>query len=1403
MENMGVKMKTRKKRVKAKTATIKPNRLTISLIAASLLFAMLLFVHMFISGESAAVGNSLEVAGVEVAMTVTHVDELATVTFEITRNDAAEGVHALQILSVFDEEIMKPVYATADYNNPELKTFMAFSETLDDILRDNMIFHIGLADTEEGTNATGVISTISFNVIDFEGELPIHFVDLAALVQEGGNRVTHYHSDYATFAELWGESEKSEAAFAEATANTMQNGDGEALTVISEGAENVNGSGNYAEGDIVHIFAGLRNGYTFTGWSASPEVSFLNENHRWTTFTMPAYAVTVTANWETAVINLGDVNGDGVTDEADVILLTRFLLASDRVAFIAANPEFLYNNADMDGNGIINTADLTLLRYLANEAPRIRVHTTFPEGEVNSGFVDIKYTALPSSDAVVDGVFYSVNGDFRDYIYWYGNCDIGQARVFLAPGINQLEFTVRDSLGRTATYAIENTPYFNPGVIAPVPKEEYKEPSVIYEGEYFVSNRLNLLTVWPNEHICHDEILGALAASNGEAVGYSHVTGSYIVQVPQNDEAGLEALGASIVAASPHLFESFGLLGGVIDDSDYYENTNSAVWPMPNPENIEYALHRSRRNTFYFVNNRLLFETSQNHSPNLYDEMVNAMDSIEGTIIGYSPVTGSFLVEFPTSNFDELMDVVDNLLREQWSFGRIGLIGVTRTPAGDFNWNQDIRGSLPFTIEPFDSNAHWENGRDYYYLNEAWRRGGDVNLCPFGGNSVILHYENTYNIVWPMPNPASIEYALNPFWGDYNVDKYNYFINNRLIISGGAFDRDYNKIPFDEFFLSVTENFASKGGVILGYFPSKTFGLFSCTFLVEFPTNDFAELWEIAESLRGRPIFLQPTPDGDFNWHHSVDSRRGSFDVYYRSAFYGTCMGYTDEMRAALNEAWRNGGDFYFCPFREYPGYGFEYGLTPTVNQLQPFSDIKPWGLEYVNFPCAWVFNEAKANHQRQNVRIGVIDDTVGGSHPRLRIPPRNIRNAPSQNYPEDYRHGTAVMGVIGMAHVSYDNRMGGINIARENLFAYDQNSGSVAEGLTWNVIRGVSVVNMSLGLSAPSERQRTAIQTEMQRLLSLGYDFIIVQSAGNERRYTHTSDAGRIAYNADRALRQRIITVGNLTPPGTASRIAYDPNIPRGDENAGSNFGTLVDVLAPGDGTETTLPGFNFETWNGTSMAAPHVTALAALIWDEHPGFTGVDVRQIIIDSARDNGYYIRDNRESLRTEAIALYNAQYYVINALAAMELAQERSYRASREGRLVGQVIEALPPGKVYFLRGVYVTLTPAYCFQSEACRHVARCQHAVTVRTTFDGFYRFNNITVLNEREIQNLPTARARSSANRYRLTISSAGFHDENIFNVHIPLPGVSTRLDDVRLVPVRGTSGGSTIGGTIEFRN
>ncbi len=91
--------------------------------------------------------------------------------------------------------------------------------------------------------------------------------------------------------------------------------------------------------------------------------------------------------------------------------------------------------------------------------------------------------------------------------------------------------------------------------------------------------------------------------------------------------------------------------------------------------------------------------------------------------------------------------------------------------------------------------------------------------------------------------------------------------------------------------------------------------------------------------------------------------------------------------------------------------------------------------------------------------------------------------------------------------------------------------------------------------------------------------------------------------------------TPAGLELPNIISVAASDHN----DEPAYfTNYGTtLVDIAAPGFDIYSTLPGNEYATWNGTSMAAPHVTGAAALLIEENSELTPAELRAIIMNNS------------------------------------------------------------------------------------------------------------------------------------------------------------------------------------------
>jgi hypothetical protein len=185
--------------------------------------------------------------------------------------------------------------------------------------------------------------------------------------------------------------------------------------------------------------------------------------------------------------------------------------------------------------------------------PYLRILTEFPTGTVLLPFVDIEYIATPTSGAFITEVFYSINGRFHRYIYHSGNATLGQARVFITPGINNIEFTARDSFGFEATYVVQNAPFFQESEFAPPPEHENLILSFRYPGEIVVNNRLFMRAVSP---INNEAIESTINSIGGVILGNIGFTGLFTIQVSPASEERLHELAEYILEKYPHLFIS-------------------------------------------------------------------------------------------------------------------------------------------------------------------------------------------------------------------------------------------------------------------------------------------------------------------------------------------------------------------------------------------------------------------------------------------------------------------------------------------------------------------------------------------------------------------------------------------------------------------------------------------------------------------------------------------------------------------------------------------------------------------------------------------------------------------------------------------------------------------------------
>lgn len=193
----------------------------------------------------------------------------------------------------------------------------------------------------------------------------------------------------------------------------------------------------------------------------------------------------------------------------------------------------------------------------------------------------------------------------------------------------------------------------------------------------------------------------------------------------------------------------------------------------------------------------------------------------------------------------------------------------------------------------------------------------------------------------------------------------------------------------------------------------------------------------------------------------------------------------------------------------------------------------------------------------------------------------------------DDHHHGTHVAGIVGAVG---NNEIGVTGVCWQvqlmALKSFDENGDSrVSDSIVaiqYAIANGATVLNASWGGSDPSQ----ALEMALSEAWNAG--LVIVAAAGNNR-------SDDLYYPA--AL-DGVIAVAALTREGRRARF--------------SNYGDFVDVSAPGDRIMSTLPESSYSPLSGTSMAAPQVAGLAALLLGHYPDYGVREVTDIIANTTR-----------------------------------------------------------------------------------------------------------------------------------------------------------------------------------------
>lgn len=176
-------------------------------------------------------------------------------------------------------------------------------------------------------------------------------------------------------------------------------------------------------------------------------------------------------------------------------------------------------------------------------------------------------------------------------------------------------------------------------------------------------------------------------------------------------------------------------------------------------------------------------------------------------------------------------------------------------------------------------------------------------------------------------------------------------------------------------------------------------------------------------------------------------------------------------------------------------------------------------------------------------------------------------------------------------------------------------------------------VINVSMGLTKPdadvSMEQGNILGSFLDKMLHKGYDFVIVQSAGNSIKNestklyetTNALNSGLFCWITIPEVKDRIIVVGNIGSNGSHRNGLFGWFGERVFDGfffaRGSNYGERIDVVAPGTDIYSTLPKNKYGNKTGTSMAAPHVSGIATMCFAVNPSLSGAQVKNIIVNTA------------------------------------------------------------------------------------------------------------------------------------------------------------------------------------------
>ncbi len=304
--------------------------------------------------------------------------------------------------------------------------------------------------------------------------------------------------------------------------------------------------------------------------------------------------------------------------------------------------------------------------------------------------------------------------------------------------------------------------------------------------------------------------------------------------------------------------------------------------------------------------------------------------------------------------------------------------------------------------------------------------------------------------------------------------------------------------------------------------------------------------------------------------------------------------------------------------------------LMPAAARADQVRDAVMPVLESMNVPRAWTMSKGRG------VTVAVLDSGVDADQADLAgsvtAGPDLTRGAGPAGARPKRLHGTNMASIIAGHGHGPGNALGMIGVAPEarllslrvilerdepgfaEFTGAERFAGTIADGIRYAVDHGADVINLSLGRSYPTPREREAVA------YAIRHDAVVVAAAGNGG---NEGAPGGVRGPSKRRRGSGGAAAGGHTEysypasfPGVISVAAVDA---AGRHAGFSNRNSGVVVSAPGVQIIGAGPDGGYWIGDGTSPATAFVSGVAALIRSRHPGMAPALVSQAIVESTRN----------------------------------------------------------------------------------------------------------------------------------------------------------------------------------------